>query len=87
MMARTASSQPGTVRNSFHAPDPDQRQRLGDPHLVVHGERDVGALLAVPHGDVVQGHRMRRHLEARIEIVGAAVPVGLAPGLVGVRFH
>ncbi len=77
----------GHREEQLHAPDADQRQRLGDPHLVVHGERHVGALLAVPHGDVVQGHGVRGHLEARVEVVRATVPVGLPPGLVGVRFH
>ncbi len=56
-MARTASRPAGTaVEEQLHASNADQRQRLGDPYLVVHGERHVGALLAVPHGDGVQGH-------------------------------
>jgi hypothetical protein len=57
---RTDGVQPaGHGEEQLHPPDAHQRQRLGDPDLVVHRERDVGTLLTVPHGDVVQLHRVR----------------------------
>ncbi len=85
-MARTASSQPGHGEEQLHAPDADEGERLGDAHLVVDGEGDVGALLAVAHRDVVQLDLVIGHAHRGVEVVRAAEPVLALPGT-GRVFH